>query len=309
MLNDKLNITRNNYISLLHSCLTGSLYRDPHSAPFGSNTFIPQNREKGLDWPKYAQTMIGNQRLHNLRVLMESIIHDNIPGDVIETGVWRGGACILMRGILKAYDVSDRNVWVADSFQGLPLPDELKYPADKGSNLHTFQELQISMDEVMNNFKTYHLLDDQIKFLKGWFKDTLPEAPISQLALMRLDGDMYESTMDGLVNLYPKLANGGYVIIDDYHTFPFCKAAVNDYCKLNNLSPSIIEIDGMGVFWRKDDNKTIKNLDKIQSGSSPSQEAQVSDLQERIIQLYRYAINILTTSLEEQELELSKLLS
>jgi hypothetical protein len=84
------------------------------------------------------------------------------------------------------------------------------------------------MEEVKKNFEKYNLLDNNVKFLKGWFKDTLPSAPIESLAILRLDGDLYESTMDGLINLYSKLSKGGFIIIDDWGAFPACKQAVKD---------------------------------------------------------------------------------
>ena len=143
--------------------------------------------------------MIGSARLRNLRELTERTIADRIPGDYIETGVWRGGACILMRGVLAAHGVTDRKVIVADSFEGLPKPDAEKYPADKRDRLFAFEELAVSLDQVRANFETYDLLDEQVVFLKGFFKDTLPTlAANARFALIRLDGDMYESTMDAL---------------------------------------------------------------------------------------------------------------
>ena len=160
--------------------------------------------------------MIGLKRMENIEFCVKNIIADKIPGDLIETGVWRGGATIFMRALLKVNNVDDRVVWVADSFEGLPKPDEDKYAADKGDKHHTKEELAIGVEIVKANFEKYGLLDDQVKFLVGWFKDTLPTAPIKKLALIRLDGDMYGSTMDALVSLYPKLSPGGYLIIDDW---------------------------------------------------------------------------------------------
>jgi hypothetical protein len=248
---NELQRIRDIYLELMQSSLTGNIYRDAPRAPFGPKTFVPKLREHGLDWPSHAQTMIGIKRLANLRALTESVITDNVPGDLIETGVWRGGACILMRAVLYAYGITDRYVWAADSFEGLPSADEARYPADAGSTFHKYSELAVSLQQVQENFKAYDLLDEQTKFIKGWFRDTLPIAPIGQLALMRLDGDMYESTMDALTNLYPKLSPHGYVIVDDYHVVPACRRAVDDYCDANELNPDIIEIDGVGVYWRK----------------------------------------------------------
>jgi hypothetical protein len=159
-----------------------------------------------------------------------------VPGDVIETGVWRGGAVIFMRAVLKAYDVRDRCVWVADSFEGFPRGNSEKYPMDVGAQ----GLMAVSIDEVKSHFADYGLLDDQVKFLKGFFSDTLPVAPIKSLSVVRLNGDQYGSTMDGLTNLYPKLSVGGYSIVDDYGLVPGAPHdAVNEYRKAHNISDPI----------------------------------------------------------------------
>ncbi|HKQ38041.1 MAG TPA: TylF/MycF family methyltransferase [Verrucomicrobiae bacterium] len=208
-------------------------------------------RLQGRDWPLLAHTMIGLKRMDNLQFCVEEVIKNNVPGDLIETGVWRGGATIFMRGILKAYGVADRRVWVADSFEGLPRPNEEKYAADQDDKHYTMTFLAVSMEEVKSNFSRYGLLDDQVCFLKGWFKDTLPTAPTNQLAVARLDGDMYESTMDALVSLYPKLSVGGYLIVDDYGAVPACRQAVEDYRSKMGIKEPIQDIDGLGAFWQR----------------------------------------------------------
>lgn len=211
-----------------------------------------EDRVVGKDWPIYADTMIGIKRLNNIEYCFHQIIKENIPGDFIETGVWRGGSTIFMKALLKKSNIIDRVVWVADSFEGLPKPNEKEYSADRGDIYYKFKELAIPLDVVENNFRKYGLLDNNVKFLKGWFKDTLPVAPIDKLALLRLDGDMYESTMDGLVNLYPKLSIGGYIIIDDWGAVESCKQAVNDFRKSNNITEEIKIIDWTGVYWKKE---------------------------------------------------------
>ena len=212
--------------------------------------FDVAERERGKDWPTLAHTMIGRKRLNNLRQCCEFVIKNKIPGDFIETGVWRGGSCIFMRAVLEAYGVTDRTVWVADSFQGLPPPNADAYPDDLNDNLYSYDELRVSLSDVQENFSKFGLLDDQVKFLKGWFKDTLPTAPIKQLAVLRLDGDMYESTWDGLSALYPKLSSGGYCIIDDYF-LPPCEKAVLDFRAQNGITEEIIDIDGLGRYWQR----------------------------------------------------------
>lgn len=209
-----------------------------------------QEFEEGLGWPTDALTMIGRLRIENLYRCIVDVLKNDVPGDFIETGVWRGGSVIFMRAALKAFGATDRTVWVADSFEGLPAPNTEKYPADTGSNLHTIDELRVSLEQVQNNFRLLGLLDDQVKFLKGWFRDTLPHAPMEKLAIMRLDGDLYESTMDGLVNLYPKLSPGGFCIIDDF-ALRCCSQAVNDYRAEHGIEDPLIPVDSICVYWQK----------------------------------------------------------
>ena len=204
--------------------------------------------ERGVVWPEVGETMTGRSRMRNIRDCVESVLADDVPGDLIETGVWRGGACIYMRGILAAHGVENREVWVADSFAGLPEPH---HPADAGMNLHTVDELAVSLDEVRTNFARYRLLDERVKFVKGWFRDTLPALRNREWAVVRLDGDMYESTMDSLTNLYAGLSPGGYLIVDDYFTISQCRKAVEDFRAAQHISNPVEPIDDQGVYWRK----------------------------------------------------------
>jgi O-methyltransferase len=213
--------------------------------------FSAESRDVGRDWPSTAETMIGLRRLENVQYCVQHVIEKQIPGDLIETGVWRGGATIFMRGMLRALGVTNRNVWVADSFQGLPPPDAANYPADIGDSHWSKEELAVSLKVVQDNFRRYGLLDDQVKFLVGWFRDTLPTCSAKEFAVVRLDGDMYESTMDGLRSLYPKLSEGGYIIVDDYRAVPSCKQAVEDYRREFKLSDPLEPVDWTAVFWQK----------------------------------------------------------
>jgi hypothetical protein len=192
-------------------------------------------------------TMIGYKRLTNLEVLIKEVLENNIEGDVIEAGVWRGGACIFMRKHLNDLK-SDKKVFVADSFKGLPKPDE-KYPHDKDDKHHAVTMLAVSKEEVVANFEKYGLLEN-VKFLEGWFKDTLPTLK-NKFCIIRLDGDMYESTSDALKYLYPLLQIGGYCIIDDYGIVAGCTHATNDYRAKHNITDEIVDIDGAAIYWKK----------------------------------------------------------
>ncbi len=259
------------YLDLLKKCLTRYIFEKIYRPVSPRKATLPirkvlayldlelvkrvdlATRAEGRDWPMDGETMIGLQRLDNLQYCVTDVLRRGVPGDLIETGVWRGGATILMRAVLKAYGDNERIVWVADSFQGCPKPDPARYHADAGDRHWTFTPLVVSLEEVKANFARYGLLDNQVRFLVGWFRDTLPAAPIGRLAVLRIDGDMYESTMDALRHLYPKLSIGGYVIIDDY-ALPGCKAAAEDFRTQHGITEEREGVDllpASGVFWRK----------------------------------------------------------
>jgi O-methyltransferase len=202
------------------------------------------------NYTELAHTMIGRKRLDNVQYCIEEVIKSRIPGDFIETGIWRGGTTIFMRGVLAAYGITDRRVWAADSFQGVPPPT---HPEDAGYDISAkfLPVLSVGVEQVRELFQRYGLLDDQTVFLEGWFKDTLAKAPIETLALLRLDGDLYESTMDALNPLYAKVASGGFIIIDDYFGVPQCERAVSDFRATHGIADAIHKIDEIGVYWRK----------------------------------------------------------
>ena len=178
-------------------------------------------------------------------------MRENIPGDFVETGIWRGGACIMMAAVLAAYGETERTVWCFDSFQGLPAPNEEIYPADQGDQLHRFPQLLVSVEGVAENFRRMGLWSEQVRLVKGWFKDTVPAAPVERIAVLRLDGDLYESTIQVLDGFYPKLSPGGFCIIDDYGAMLSCRAAVEDFRRDHGVTEPIVDIDGKGVLWRK----------------------------------------------------------
>lgn len=275
-----MNTCEDLYLNLLKKCLTAYLYDESSNRPltvthdkrFGPKQFLkkvllrlaasrglqiqrvipfdPQKRASGRDWPSFGYTMIGLKRLDNVQACIEDVLENNVPGDLCEAGVWRGGATIFMRAVLRVHGIEDRNVWVADSFEGMPTPNTEKCGADKGYDLSGCEYLRVTLEDVKANFERFGLFDERVKFLKGWFQDTLPNAPIDRLAVLRIDCDLYESTMDVLSSLYARVSKGGYVIIDDYYSWPPCRQAVDDFRRNISVSPKLEEIDGRGVFWQ-----------------------------------------------------------
>lgn len=239
------------YLDLLVRVLTNEIYRDP---PVGPHYLIGRGydqrlREAGKDWPSVAHTMAGAHCLRQVRRAVEHILGNGVPGDLVEAGVWRGGVCILMRALLEVYRDPSRQVWVADSFSGMP---ESNAAGDSELALHEFNDvLSVSQDQVEENFRSYGLLDDRVVFLAGWFEDTLPSAPIERIALLRMDADLRTSTSVILENLYDKVSPGGIVVVDDY-SLPMCSDAVREFRDARGITDPIHSIDDDAVWWCKD---------------------------------------------------------
>jgi hypothetical protein len=266
------------YLDLLARCLTRDLFLDeevrnvnlrdwPGGEPEGLRDLLRQQRWRvvqpgadretrsvGNDWPPQAETMVGLARLGNLRELTQTALADGVPGDLVETGVWRGGATIYLRALLAAADDTARTVWACDSFAGLPEADAEHFPMDVPLRLHEHPQLAVGLDQVKANFERYGLLDDQVRFVPGWFRDTLPKlaAELETIAVLRLDGDMYESTSDALTHLEPLVSPGGFVIVDDYNGIEPCRQAVTDYRTANEITAAIHTVDWTAIWWRKD---------------------------------------------------------
>lgn len=226
------------YLDLLQACLTRTMFLEE-----GANF---EQRFIGADWPKHAETMIGVLRMNNIRDCLEQVIKEQIPGDVIECGVWRGGACIWMKAILETFG-EERDVYVADSFNGFP---ESTVQCDKEAWYLHAPELKVSRAIVEENFRKYDLLDARVKFVEGFFSATLPTLK-GPFALIRADGDLFTSTMGILEHLYSKLSLGGYMIIDDYNGIVSCQNAVNQYRERNHIIEPLVVVDHTAVYWKK----------------------------------------------------------
>ena len=211
--------------------------------------------------------MIGLRRMDHLQFLLEEAIRLNIPGDFIETGAWRGGATILVAAVFLAYSQtcpseSCRRVFVADSFRGIPPVNVEAFPADAA---HRGAEqipilLDTSAQRVRDAFAAMGVLSDAVVFLEGWFKDTLPAARRStfgRFAVVRLDGDTYESTWQALESLYDLLSPGGFVIVDDYTDWTGCRRAITDYRERHGVTAPVRPVyhgpgeEIRGVWWQK----------------------------------------------------------
>ena len=234
------------YLDLTKRSVTNMIYGSQNERDFHA-----KRRTEGRDSPapERAQTMIGLKRLDNLQACVETVLSEGIPGDLIEAGVWRGGAAIFLRSVLKAHGDRDRIVWVADSFAGY-RPAELRLEANHSSDPHfATGEPAVAIDTVMDNFQKYGLLDGQVRFVKGFFNDALPSAGIGELALVHLSTATYPSTMDSLMELVPKVVPGGFVVVDHYAASG-CRRAVGEFRRSQNMSDALIQVDWSGVYWR-----------------------------------------------------------
>jgi O-methyltransferase len=205
-------------------------------------------RLSGLDWPIEAETMIGVKRLDQFHKALITCDVEQIKGDVLEAGVWRGGAVIFAAAYLSQTNPLSRRVIAADSFDGLPPPDS-RYPVDTGDLHSTVDFLRVSLEEVRENFKKFGVSTENVDFLPGWFEDTLPTLGNRRLAILRMDGDMYSSSIHILSALFDQVTPGGFVIVDDYQ-LRGARVAVHDFLDERGLSPEIINIDGMGAYFR-----------------------------------------------------------
>lgn len=201
------------------------------------------------NYSEFPHTMIGRARLDHLQYCAETLLQEGIEGDFLEAGVWRGGACALLAGILEAHEDRDKHVWLADSFRGLP-PPRLRQDVGWQMSAAVLPVLAVAEKEVRSLLERYGLMSDRIRFLNGWFRDTLPSFR-SRLSLLRIDADLYESTRDALEHLYENVVDKGFVIVDDYGIIEPCRHAVDEFRQRHGIVDAMHRIDAHGVFWRR----------------------------------------------------------
>jgi O-methyltransferase len=210
-------------------------------------------RAAGMDWPLQGLTMVGLGRLDDLQTCVESVVADGVSGDLIEAGAWRGGASILMRATLDTLG-DQRTVWVADSFQGFA---EAETPRHGDSiDLAAFAFLAVSEADVRESFARLGC-ERGVRFVPGFFEETLASLARERWAIVRLDADTYEPTREALRCLYPGLAVGGYLIVDDYGSFEGCRRAVDEFRSEHGIAEPLECVDSTCVRWRRESEGPI----------------------------------------------------
>lgn len=211
-----------------------------------------QWRIDGRDWPLHALTMVGLRRLDSLQECVEAIVADGVEGDLIEAGSWRGGASILIRATLHTLAADDRTVWLADSFQGFPVPEAGAAHEDREieADMSPLGYLAPSLEEVKAYFARFGL-EQGVSFVPGFFEETIDSLRGHRWSLVRLDADTYKATKLTLEALYGGLAIGGYLISDDYAFLPACRRAIDEFRVEHAIAEPMEQIDYNGVRWRK----------------------------------------------------------
>jgi hypothetical protein len=206
-----------------------------------------EDRQYGLDWPPFGYTMAGIARVENFRAAILEVNRNSIPGSIMELGVWRGGAMIMAAGVCKDAGVA-RDLYVIDAFEAIP--------GYGGSTSF----LENSMADVQSYFDFFGLNDDKVHFVKGLFKDSLPafgkENNNRPIAVLRVDGNFYDSYSDALYNLYESVPIGGIVIFDDVMSHPPVQRFWSDFQADQEISESLNRIDEHSAWFRK--TKAVK---------------------------------------------------
>lgn len=189
-------------------------------------------------------TKAGYPRMSSLYNLATEIEEKKIEGSFVECGTWKGGCCAIMGGIAKKYG-SKRKTYYIDSFEG--MPEKASEKDGKGTERIQGDTLKASTDDVKELiFDKLDLNKEKNILVKGWFQDTLPKVKndIGKIAILRMDADWYEATIFCLRELYDQIADGGYIIFDDYGTWEGCKKAVHEFVEERKLD---VEFEFIGT--------------------------------------------------------------
>lgn len=246
-------------------CLTGSLLETPSLIPYKHESnkeiieqdYVASLRKDGRDWPLFGLTMIGEERMKNIDYVIQESVRLGVDGDFVECGVWRGGASMYARAVLNAFGETERLVYLFDSFNGLPQNTS----DNDGDFWSKMSYISVPLDEVQRHFDVSGLNGKNVIMIPGYFRYSLPAWCLRTdrtVAILRMDGDMFESTMDILFNLWDLVSRGGYIIVDDYHSVPAAKNALNKFFDLQGIKPELMPIDQDGIYFIKNDYGRIK---------------------------------------------------
>lgn len=179
-------------------------------------------------------TMTTPERIVALLRSIRYIVANDIQGDIVECGVWRGGSMMAAARLLRRLGVEDRHFWLYDTFEGMPTPNQQE-AIYNGKSAQDMLEADpsyrcfASIDEVRANLSTCDIDPRRLHFVKGKVEDTIPGQVPERIALLRLDTDWYESTMHELTHLFPRLSPKGVIIIDDFGHWKGAQKATEEY--------------------------------------------------------------------------------
>lgn len=247
----------NRYLHVIEQAVTGSLFDEMGSCNGGDSgcdaaQVKPYNasvRMRGNDWPYVGHTMVGHLRLRNIRRSIETVVAESVPGNFVELGVWRGGSCIFAKAVLDTLQQHERKVVLFDAFDLVP-----GYSSSTGSFLKTKEST------VRHNFAKYGLLDDRVQIVKGLFKDSLPAYSKSNndpIAVLRVDGNFYDSYQDAFYYLYERVPVGGFVIFDDIGSHKHVQDFWADFKADYGISDELVKIDDHAAFFQKTQAVTL----------------------------------------------------
>jgi len=239
---------REAYLELIKRAVTNYAYLGGDSA-FENfrcvNHYDLKNAQWKIDPVSKPLSLLTKNQLDLIEKIAVALEQRKVPGDFIEAGIWRGGAVILMRALIDAYEMQGRRVFAADSFAGIP-----RNVKGRDDPVDLWKDRWIApLDEVRHNIARFGLLDDRVVFVPGFFADSLKTLSGERFSLVRLDSDSYDSVETSLEYLYPLLSRGGVIILDDWH-LDGCKAAVADYRKRYGIDDKIYVFDG-NAYWTK----------------------------------------------------------
>ena len=189
--------------------------------------------------------MTGKERLIALINAVKYLEMSQIEGDIIECGVWKGGSMMAAALTLIKNDSTDRDLYLYDTFSGMTKPEDIdvSFEDKKAEDLFNEEWCSASLKEVETNLFSTDYPKKNLKFIKGDVNETIPNVAHQKIALLRLDTDWYQSTKTELDYLFPKLENGGILIIDDYGHWQGAKKAVDEYFKMNNIKIFLNRVD------------------------------------------------------------------